>query len=183
MRNFSILLILILTTQIANSQTKKKTTTVKPEIDQLYSKYKDSDQIILYTAFGELTGNITCNLNADNKPESIEILIETENREAVARFIADLIQQKLKNKYREGNTTYNTTWEFESIKYQLDIPNQFEDMRQPFYFTKKTMFTKIEYGCSNCDGNNDFEIKNYRISVVTGDKSRAGGKNATKFEF
>jgi hypothetical protein len=183
MRIFSIFLILILTNQITYSQTKKKTVTAKPEIDQLYSKYKDSDQIILYTAFGELIGNVTCNLNVDNKPESIEILIETENREAAARFIADLIQQKLKNKYREGNATYNSTWEFESIKFQLDISNQFEDMRQPFYFTKNTMFTKIEYSCLNCDENNDFETKNYKISITTGDKSRSGGKNATKFEF
>jgi hypothetical protein len=165
------------------SQTKKKANTVKPEIDQLYSKYKDVEQITLYTPFGELIGNITCNNNSEDKAEAIEILIETENREAAARFIADLIQQKLKNKYREGNTTYNTTWEFESIKFQLDIPNQFEEMRQPFYFTKKSMYTKIEYACSNCDNNIDFETKTYKISIITGDKSRSGGKNAAKFEF
>lgn len=183
MRIITVILMLIVTNQITYGQAKKKTITAKPEIDELYSKYKDLEEITLYTAFGELTGNITCNLNSDDKPESIEIVIETENRDAAARFIADLIQQKLKNKYREGNATYNTTWEFESIKYQLDIPNQFEEMREPFYFTKKSMYTKIEYACSNCNNNNDFEAKNYKVTITTGDKSRFGGENASKFKF
>lgn len=182
MKTFTSFTLLILISQISFAQAKKKAVTTKPEIDQLYSKYKESEQITLYTAFGELTGDINCKLNLDNKPESIEIKIETENREAAARFIADLIQQKLKNNYRDGNTTYSTSWQFESIKSALDIPEQFEEMREPFYFTKKSMYTKIEYSCSNSDSR-DLGTITYHISIVTGDKSRAGGKKATKFEF
>lgn len=183
MKIIKVILILILLSQITYGQAKKKTITAKPEIDELYSKYKDLEGVTLYTAFGELTGSVTCNLNSDDKPESIDIVIETENRDAAARFIADLIQQKLKNKYREGNITMNSTWEFESIKYQLDISNQFEEMREPFYFTKKSMYTKIEYACLNCESNNDSETKNYKITITTGDKSRFGGENASKFKF
>ena len=182
MKTIASITLLILISHLSFSQTKKKAVQTKPEIDQLYSKYKDNEQITLYTAFGELIGDVNCKLNSDNKPESIEIKIQTENREAAARLITDLIQQKLKNNYKDGNTTYDTRWQFESIKSSLDIPDQFEEMRDPFYFTKKSMYTKIEYSCSNCNMR-DLGTKIYNISIVTGDKSRAGGKKATKFEF
>ncbi|HRH66498.1 MAG TPA: hypothetical protein PLU53_09395 [Bacteroidia bacterium] len=172
-----------------NAQIKKQSTPAKensaiskPEIDRLYEKYKKSEnkEITLFTPFGELKGNVNINYNADEKPESITISGSSYNKEAIAQFIADFIEQKLKNNYKDPNFSFNSDWEFESIKFSLGTPITAE-MYPQFYFTKGKMYTKIKAQCTNCGGFDSNEI--YEFEIETGDRSRFGGKTAEKFDF
>lgn len=165
------------------SQVKKSSNkSDKPEIDQLYEKYKGQEAIILYTPYGEINGEVTIKLNPDNKPEAIRINITTENEDAAAKFIYDLIKQKLKAKYKDPSAQYRMSWEFESIKHNLETPNQFKEMRENYLFEKGKMYTKIIVRCSNCEYG-DSGDKIFYVEIETGDKSRAGGKKASAFEF
>ena len=189
----SLLILLALTIQltivaqnIPPLPTTKKTSGTKSEIDRLYEKYKNSDDesITLYTPFGELYGTLKINFNSSKKPESIIISGSTNNKEAVARFIADFIQQKLSANYSDPKCSFSTAWEYESIKSGLDVPQEF-DMSPSFYFTKGNMYSKIKGYCSirKTLVPTMTPIKSYEFEVETGDRSRLGGRNAKPFDF
>ncbi len=170
-------------TTFVNAQNKKQapTKTTKAEIDRLFDKYKDKESITLFTEFGELNGNVNINYNSDEKPQSITILISTVNREAAAKFIEGLIQQKLNSGYTDPNERSSSS-EFFFIEHNLDISESFEDMRYKYCFLKGNMYTKIITKCLNCESYSSGQ-KSYEILVETGDKSRFGGEKATKFDF
>ncbi|MDR2127091.1 MAG: hypothetical protein LBP63_09715 [Prevotellaceae bacterium] len=70
------------------------------EIDRLYNKYKDKETITIYSSFGELKGEISTEMNASNKPESITISGTTDGIDAISEIIYELIKQKLKQGYK-----------------------------------------------------------------------------------
>lgn len=155
----------------------------KPEIDKLFDKYiqYEEDGITIYTTYGELKASVKINYNKDNKPESIVIAGSTSSDDILARFIADLIEQKLKAKYKDPTSSFSTFWSFESIKNNLNSLKELE-FYPNFYFTKGKMYTKIKAFCINWD---EMKKQNayYDFEIETGDRSRFGGKKAESFEF
>ncbi|MDR2065773.1 MAG: hypothetical protein LBP85_08725 [Prevotellaceae bacterium] len=107
-------------TIIYGQQTKQNTfqqpkVTIK-EIDRLYKKYKDMESVTIYSTFGEIKGNISIELNSDNKPESITISGNTQNTDAIAEIVYDLIQQKVKEGYKFYSGTDINQFSWESSK-------------------------------------------------------------------
>ena len=154
------------------------------EIDRLYEKYKDAPEIELITIFGNIMGHVTISKNSNSLPQSITIDISTTNIDAAAKFVSEFIQQKLDAGYKssDGITEYGA-WEFEGVRTTLDF-----GWEKIFIFEKGNMYTKVSYSGKDKYSINKteaygFKTITYYITIETGDRSRLGGSNATKFDF
>lgn len=154
------------------------------EIDRLYGKYKDTPTIELITVYGNIPGQVTTTKNSDNLPQSVTISIATTNIEAAAKFVSELIQQKLDAGYKSSDgITESTGWNFDGVRSTLDL-----GWEENLIFEKGNMYTKVRYsGKDKYSMNNNksygFKTITYYITIETGDRSRLGGSNATKFDF
>jgi hypothetical protein len=164
----------------ANSQINKpvETKQVKPEIDKLYERYKDSDIITLYTPHGELQGNVTVLLNDEGKPVSVTIKGNSENKSAIAEFISNTIKMKEEQGYGAEKTPFGwDVWSYTELVLQgLGWGFKEEHSFQLLMRKGNNMYFRADAGC--CVGRSD-----YTWEIETGDSNRQGGKNATKFEF
>jgi len=153
------------------------------EIDRLYGKYKDTPTIELITVYGNLDGVVTIEKNQDNLPQSITISITTSNVEAAAKFVSEFIQQKLDAGYKTPNGFWTDGWSFEGMQRALKFGRE-----ENYIFEKGNLYTKVRHSASseylhNSYSSQTLEITNCYIVIETGDRSRFGGSNATKFDF
>lgn len=182
-KQYLIVIFLIFSTVTLNGQIKNKVKTVLPEIDRLAEKYKDSSTIVIYTTVGELEGKIRKKYNIDNKPESIEIFINTKNIDPAVDFIKKIISQK----YADGYKT--DLVEPKSINFGYWKDNIANHLGYESGFTivliKQNMIFKVNGRKSKAIQISDKWIgySGYILSIETTDFSRKGGKNNSKFDF
>ena len=168
-----------------NAQTKKPATTkpatatpAKPEIDKLYEKYKDSETITLFTPHGDLYGNVSIELNDNEKPISVTIHGVSENKPAIAEFISNTIKMKLKQGYKATKVPFGwDAWNYAELVEQGLGWGFKEEHSFQLLMRKGNMYFRVDAGC--CVNMGD----GYTWEIETGDTKRQGGKNATKFEF
>jgi hypothetical protein len=181
------------------------------EIDRLYNKYKNKETITIYSTFGELNGTISTEMNASNKPESIEIYGTTNDTDAISEIIYELIKQKLKQGYKHysGNqvervvspqgvdyikqeiefnslytykSVYDATYKRGSLYFRVDITYYKEKIKNPF--SSKMNLENLMNDIHTYSSPTYREY--YSFSITNGDNNRKGGKggtNATKFDF
>jgi hypothetical protein len=212
MKKLKYLLFILAFTSVSsmiNAQTKKTKTnkTTKPEIDRLAEKYKDNPAITIYTSYANLIGNITINYNIDNKPESIDMDIKSDSRNAVEEFVENIVSQKLKQGYKipidgkldSGSELLNyfrsidleqgETFDFILRKGNLIFKISGGRDRKLSTFQSKTMENLSEavkelYINELISSHSMTELDNsYSIYITTIDYSRKGGKKATKLDF
>lgn len=191
MKNYTtitILLIIIFSTTLLNAQTKKTNTTAsqkpaKPEIDKLYEKYKDSDNITLYTPHGDINGNVQIEFNNNEKPVSVTINGNSTNKAAIAEFISNTIKMKLKQGYKAtktpffwGSLPYTEIVE-QCLGWGFKEENSFQLLMR-----KGNMYFRVDAGCCAKDSKG-YMGDGYTWEIVTGDSKRQGGDKATNFEF
>ena len=114
----TILMLMTLFSTFSNAQTKKPSTTKdsKPEIDILYEKYKDKEDITLFTPHGNLYGNVSVEFNEDEKPVSVSIQGNSENKPAIAEFISNTIKMKLKQGYKPTKVPFGwNAWTYAEL--------------------------------------------------------------------
>ena len=182
------LLFVSLTISIYGQNTKSKvptkTVTTKAEIDRLAEKYKNNSSVTLYTSHGELDGAVEIENNPDDKPQLIRITGMSENKAAIEEFLAEIISQKKKQGYKiTGNNGMPDD--------MFSIGNDWDDYNNTKTFKKGTMYFIAKGGfasdvdCSIYDEMRRLSLHRscYHFSIETGDNSRKGGKNATKFDF
>lgn len=177
MKKIIFIFLVITQTNILFSQTNSKAQTkpaVKPEIDKLAEKYKDMDVVTLFTSQGELNGEVEIKNNPDNKPQAVKISGQSENNDAVAEFLSEIIGQKIKQGYKHAdgyNEPTDARWIKETMLSMEDGAN-FTLKKGNMYFICKGGFV-MKYTVNN----------EYWFSIETGDNSRKGGAKATKFDF
>ena len=169
----------------ANAQTKnsKITKSAKPEIDKLYEKYKDLENITLYTPHGELYANVFININDNDKPISITIHGVSNNKPAISEFISNTIKMKTKQGYKVTKAPHG--WGFgtyaEDIEQGLGWVYKEEHSFQ-LVMKKGKMYFRVDAGC--CEEPEKGPRKDgYTWEIETGDSSRQGGNKASNFDF
>lgn len=189
-----LILFLSISLFISNAQTNsikpsnKKTKTVKSEIDRLAEKYKDSSTVTIYTAYNEIKGDIKINLNVDKKPESIEMHINTKDKNSAVDFIKTIISQKVK----DGYSIYNINPESIGYGYWKDNIDKCLGYDYPGF----TIILKKANLMFKVNGyENEYYVEKqtlnlirsgqptYILTLETVDYSRKGGKKASKFDF
>jgi hypothetical protein len=180
-RIFLFGLTVLLATIAINAQTKKATT--QNEIDRLYEKYKGSDSITLYTAFGELRGKVSIIYNT--KPASIIIKGDSQNKDAIVEFLYNTILMKQKQGYVIISPDDWSMYVYESGRrhaIESGFGWKFKEDRSSLNFLMKkgSYYFRINGGCC---------VERYSSGTVytweieTGDSRRQGGPNATTFDF
>ncbi|MCD6013854.1 MAG: hypothetical protein K0Q79_3716 [Flavipsychrobacter sp.] len=193
MKKLFILLVLIFVSVISHAQSKVPAKTASTsEIDNLYKKYKDSKTVVLYTPLGDLDGNVSIEMNSNEKPVSVSISGETSSLDALVEFLYNTMLMKKKQGYRPTKNTF--TNDIEKISIEATTNNENE-------FTSKTEMVRGISGYAGYYGNNSttcvflmkkgslyfkmevYSGNTYSWSIETGDTKRQGGKGATDFEF
>lgn len=187
---FILFLATILSLNTIYAQTKKagpiaKQKQVKPEIDRLADKYKDTPSVTLFTSFGELFGTCTVDNNNDDKPQAVTIESNSLNKDAIYEFLTGMINQKKKQGYKLSN---------DNIYDESIIMGNSDNV---LLYKKGSMYFILKGGCckqlyvdiSDEDvflkpGEKKYGYKSFYWFVIeTGDNNRKGGKKATKFDF
>ncbi|ATA73071.1 MULTISPECIES: hypothetical protein [Capnocytophaga] len=178
MKKIILFITLAIFTGYVNGQ-NKKTSATKSEIDKLYEKYKDSDNITLFTPQGDLQGIVTIKMNDNYKPVSITIKGSSEHKASIAEFISNTIKMKLKQGYKVTKAPFGwNTWSYAELVEQ-GLGWGFKKDRQSFQLLMKkgNMYFRADAGC--CVGYDT----SYTWEIETGDSKRQGGSSATNFEF
>ena len=182
-----IFLLLALFSISVNAQTKKPSITKpsKSEIDILYDKYKDTENINLLTPLGDLYGNIIIKYNSSKKPASIRINGISANKAMIASFISNTIIMKINQGYKPTDDTF--LWGYNSyselIKEGSYVDSCFKSKQNyQLLMRKENMYFRVNAKC--CERNEEgYMSDNYTWEIETGDTKRQGVKNATNFEF
>jgi len=183
-----ILILLIFLNFVIIGQTKTTNKTVtKQEIDLLAEKYKDKPTLTLYTTYGDLNVDSEVKYNDDGKPQAVIVFGSNSNEEATQEFLLKTINQKKKQGYKfvskisfghkfadEGLSSGGVLTYKKGNMYFLVKPSESKS-----YIITQTSFNQLT---------NKFDTEKIwetypAFEIETGDNSRKGGKNATKFEF
>jgi hypothetical protein len=189
MKNTLLLLIVLLSTCV-NAQTKKPISTkpstkkpTKPEIDKLYEKYKDSEIITLFTPHGDIYGNVSTEINDNEKPVSVTIHGVSDNKPAIAEFISTTIKMKLKQGYKATKVPFGwEAWNYAELVEQGLGWGYKEEHSFQLLMRKGSMYFRVDAGCC-AENEQGYLNEGYTWEIETGDTKRQGGKNATNFEF
>jgi hypothetical protein len=171
----------------AFSQTKKSSNkpSTKSEIDRLADKYKDTPKITIYTSHEDLIGEVDIEYNADKKPVAIIINGESENKDAIAEFLSNIIAQKEKQGYRASDGTFEPT-DANWLKFNMtgDDGINHTYKKNKMVFIAKAGSRSEQFYEKNILGELVTNYKTiYWFHIETIDYSRKGGTKATKFDF
>lgn len=180
MKKIVLFITLVVFTGYVNGQ-NKKTSATKPEIDKLYEKYKDSDNITLFTPQGDLEGKVTIKMNNNYKPVSITIKGISEHKAPIAEFISNTIKMKLKQGYKVTKAPFGwNSWTYAELVEQGLGRGFKEEHSFQLLMKKGNMYFRVDAGC--CVDYIGWKGA-YTWEIETGDSKRQGGSNATNFEF
>jgi len=192
-----VLLVLALSISfISYSQTKPKTTTTtKREIDRLADKYKGKDPITIYLTNSELIGSVNVEYNQDNKPLGITIAVNSQNKEELAEFTMNMIQQKQSQGYvstegwlhtLDGISNLLANEKNEPLKFKKGNMYFIVYMYRTIWNYSNIMLSETILNPNSTPSFQDIKNKypiTYYVTIETMDYSRKGGSKATKLDF
>lgn len=183
------------------------------EIDRLASKYKDGEDIVIYSTFGEIEARVSIERNADDKPESIEIGGRTNSIDAIAEIVYNLIQQKVSQgfRYYSGDKITDPILDKDALKLVTGLEHikcvlkdlklfQSQWVQQgtkgstfDAVYKKGSLYFHVTVMRNKYDAQNSMSglgsltrqasYDHCQFHLVNGDNNRKGGTNAQKFDF
>ena len=144
----------------------------KSEVDALFAKYQDTDNVKLFTAFGDLFGDVLLIKNKKRQAQSVKISGNSENKAAITSFISYTIKMKLNQGYKVVNVPYG--WDEKEIekiiKDRMDAKFK-SKLSFMLMMKKENIFFSINVGC--CQKNNEnLSAKDYFWEIETRDTKR-----------
>ena len=161
--------------------------TTKKEIDILADKYKDKPTLTIYTTYGDLNVDSEVKYNDDGKPQAVIVFGSNSNENATQEFLLKTINQKKKQGYKfVSKISFGHKFDDEG----LDSGGVLTYKKGNMYFLVKPSEPKSNFTTRDRFNLLTNEIDTEKVwnhylgfEMETGDNSRKGGENATKFEF